>query len=135
MYTAHDQLIGEVFMRLTSPIKYYIGYCSASGELTALPVQPGEEVEKIWKIGKTNTTLTIECNGVEVLNYQFSDSNETECESRWEEDVLKIQFTQHDTASDSYVEKPTKGNEVTIPSHQINHHTKSPHFILPLFPD
>eukprot|EP00116_Pleurobrachia_bachei_P011088 sb/3471350/ len=106
MYTADDELIGGVTVRFTSPMKYSIGHCTE--DLDPLPVHPGDEVKKIWIIRKTNTTLSIECNGVEVLNYQFSDSNETDCETRWEEDVMKIIFTQYDTASDGYEEKPTK---------------------------
>ena len=53
----------------------------------------------------------IECNGVEVLNYQFSDSSETGCVTKWGRNVGKIKFSKHDTASDSYEEKPTKGNK------------------------
>eukprot|EP00116_Pleurobrachia_bachei_P013993 sb/3474255/ len=111
MYTADDKLIGGVTVRFNSPMKYSIGHCTGTGDLPPLPVQPGDEVNKIWIIRKTNTTLSIECNGVEVLNYQFSDSNESDCETRWEEDVMKIKFTQYGTASDSYGEKPTNGNE------------------------
>ena len=99
-------------MRFTSPIKYSIGQCTATDELTVMPVQPGDEVDKIWTIRKNTTTLSIECNGVEVLNYHFSDSSDTDCVTKWAGDVMKIKFSQLDTASDGYVEKPTKGNDV-----------------------
>eukprot|EP00116_Pleurobrachia_bachei_P010051 sb/3470313/ len=68
-----------VVMKFTSSIQYIIQHCNW-GNWTALPVQPGDEVDKTWTIRKTNTTLNIECNGVEVLNYQFSDSNDSDCE-------------------------------------------------------
>eukprot|EP00116_Pleurobrachia_bachei_P007674 sb/3467936/ len=106
-YTGAGIKIGTVKVKFTSPFQYYIGWCNTSWP--ELPVQPPEEVDKVWKIRKNTTTLSIKCNGVEVLNYQFSDSSGTSCVSTWKKDVMKIQFVlHHDTASDSYVEKPTK---------------------------
>eukprot|EP00116_Pleurobrachia_bachei_P003334 sb/3463596/ len=55
---------------------FLIRYCI---DWTTFPVQPPDEVDKIWTFRKTATTLSIECNGVEVLNYQFSDGSETNC--------------------------------------------------------
>ena len=98
--------IGNIGVYFNPPIKYYIGYCI---NMTDLPVQPPNEVDKIWTIRKTATALSIECNEVEVLNYQFSDSSDTDCVTKWGVDVMKIKFTEHDTASEGYEEKPTKG--------------------------
>ena len=103
-YTA-DTFIGGLYVMFNSPIRYYISYCAS---YTDLPVQPTEEVDKIWTFRKTATSFTIECNGVEVLNYQFSDSTETYCVSKWGGDVVdQIKFRSTDTASDSYRAKPT----------------------------
>ena len=93
-------------IQFISPIKYEIGYCSNRVEL---PVQPGEELDKIWSIGKTDTTLTIDCNGVEVLNYKFSDSSDSNCAVAWEGAVTTgIQFhPSWDSASISYRAQPS----------------------------
>ena len=107
-YTGDVSYIGDVAVQFTSPVTYFIAKCIVwSNSLPELPVQPPDEVEKIWTIGKTATNLSIECNGVEVLNYQFSDSSDTRCVPRWGGDVVeKILFLNYDTASDSYRAKP-----------------------------
>ena len=107
MYTENKTWIGGVLVQFSSSVKYHIGYCTSPYWIT-LPVQPPEEVDKTWTIRKTATTLSIECNGVEVLNYQFSDSSLGDCVSKWGGDVVdKILFgSSSDTASDSYRAKP-----------------------------
>ena len=110
-YTADGSFIGAVRVMFTSPMVYFIAYCT---DMTDLPVQPPDEVDKIWTIRKTATILSIECNGVEVLNYQFSDSSDSRCVSQWGGYVeKKILFHLTDTASDSYRAMPT-GNEKVI---------------------
>eukprot|EP00116_Pleurobrachia_bachei_P012014 sb/3472276/ len=106
MKNADGSSIGSVRVKFTSPIQYHIGSCSTSS-WTTLPVQPLDEVNKIWTIQKTTIAVSVDCNGVEVLNYQFSDSDESSCVSQWGGDVEKIIFTSTDTASDSYRAKPT----------------------------
>ena len=109
--------IGLFKVKFSSPMKYHISRCTDGW--TSLPVQPNEEptevpteeIDKIWTISKTATTLRIECNGVEVLNYLFSDSSYNDCVPRWGGDIVdKIKFKSDDTASASYRAKPT-GNE------------------------
>eukprot|EP00116_Pleurobrachia_bachei_P005810 sb/3466072/ len=73
---AQDKSIGNSMVLFTSPIQYFIGYCTSSW--TEFPVQPPDEVDKIWTIQKTATAFIIECNGVEVLNHQFSDSSDSQ---------------------------------------------------------
>eukprot|EP00116_Pleurobrachia_bachei_P009604 sb/3469866/ len=99
-------LVGGVRLKFGSTITYFIGFCADWG---AFPVQPPDEVEKIWTIRKTASDLTIGCNGVEVLHFTFSDSTDNACEPRWGGDVVeKIQFSSdHDTASDYYRAMPT----------------------------
>nr|AFK75460.1 putative secretory peptide-50 [Pleurobrachia bachei] len=106
-YTADLSYIGGVLVQFNSPIQYIISYCNTSW--ASLSVQPGDEADKIWTIWKTATALSIECNGVEVLNYQFSDSVGAKCASQWGGDVVeKIAFDSiYETASDSYRAKPT----------------------------
>eukprot|EP00116_Pleurobrachia_bachei_P013957 sb/3474219/ len=68
-----------------------------------LPVKPPVIAEKIWTITKTETTLIIRCNNVEVLNYLFADSFDTQCVTKFGGDVVgKIRFWKTDTASDFY---------------------------------
>ena len=94
-------------MKFSSPMEYAIGYCTG---LTSLPVQPPNKVDKMWTIRKTATALNIECNGVEVLNYLFSDSSNSECVTNWGGDAVeKIQFYPDDTASDGYRAMPATG--------------------------
>nr|AFK75455.1 putative secretory peptide-45 [Pleurobrachia bachei] len=71
VYTADAQYIARVQVRFESQIRCYISSCTSGG--TNFTVQPGDEVEKTWTFRKTTTVLIIECNGVEVLNYKFSD--------------------------------------------------------------
>nr|AFK75413.1 putative secretory peptide-3 [Pleurobrachia bachei] len=110
-FTADGKVIGAVEMWFKSSVKYKItGSCKNWYSL--FPVQPPEEVDKTWTIRKNTTTLSIECNGVEVLNYQFSDSNDSSCVERWGGDVVElIKFSgkesgNEDTASDTYRAKP-----------------------------
>ena len=99
MYNKDNTKISYVFVRLSSA--YYIGDCSTT--YTHLPVKPPEEVEKIWTIAKTETAIIITCNGVEVLNYLFTDSLYSDCVSRLGGDVVaKIKFISIDTASNSF---------------------------------
>ena len=102
-YTADGQYAGMLDVFFSSPMRYYITSCVTNSRAD-LPVQPPDVLDKTWTILKTNTTLNIKCNGVEVLNYQFSDSSyRNDCVTRWGRDVVKqIRFESSDTASDSY---------------------------------
>eukprot|EP00116_Pleurobrachia_bachei_P008162 sb/3468424/ len=100
LYDTNSTLIGTVNVRFTSPMEYFIGRCFY---YTDLPVQPPVEVEKIWTITKTNTTLNITCNNVEVVNYLFADSSDARCVPLYGGDVVEeIRFNNADTASDFY---------------------------------
>ena len=93
----------EVYIYKNAPIRYYISTCTS---LTNFQVKPPEEADKIWTFRKNTTTLSIDCNGVEVLNYHFSDSKYTDCEYYWGGDIVeRIKFSKSDTASDGYREK------------------------------
>nr|AFK75458.1 putative secretory peptide-48 [Pleurobrachia bachei] len=102
-------LVGGVRLKFGSTITYFIGFCELSSG--AFPVQPPDEVDKIWTIRKTASDLNIICNEVELLHYKFSDSSDSRCvqRCRWAGDVVdKIQFSsEHDTASDYYRAMPT----------------------------
>ena len=101
VYDKDGNLKGGAGVRFTSPMKYGIGQCTP--DWVELPVQPTVEVDMIWTYTKTETALTITCNGVEVLNYLFADSSESTCVPKWGGDVVEeIMFNNEDTASDFY---------------------------------
>ena len=91
----------------SSPIKFSIPYCTSEGAsalYTDLPVQPPDEVDKIWTFTKTASALIITCNDVEVLNYKFADSEDSDCVPKWGGDTTEyIKFDESwNTASDFY---------------------------------
>ena len=108
--------IGDIVVEFNNLVKYSIENCV---KMTPLPEQPPEEVDKTWTIRKTSTTLSIECNGVDVLNYQFSNSSDDDCVPTWGGDVVgTIKFlSSKDTASDSYRAKPSGNKLVTYSRH------------------
>ena len=127
MHTAKaDRYVGVVAMMFDSPMKYWIVHCTGSF-IDSLTVQPPEEVDKIWTIRKTNTTLNIECNRVEVLHYEFSDSSDSRCVTNWGGDVVrKIKFdTGSDSASNSYREKSTGISDGVLIDHIYQLHLNS----------
>eukprot|EP00116_Pleurobrachia_bachei_P004063 sb/3464325/ len=119
MYDIGGSLIGGVKVLFSVPfMKYQINSCN---DFTKLSEQPPVEVEKIWKITKSETAIIITCNNVEVLNYLFADSSNTKCVTKWGSDVVKqIKFEYTDTESDFYragpqcpafiVDKSTQGS-------------------------
>eukprot|EP00116_Pleurobrachia_bachei_P014173 sb/3474435/ len=101
MYDKDGKYLSYVVLQFSSPMQYQIRYCSNSN--TVFPVQPPVEVDKIWTISKTDAALIITCNGVEVLNYQFADSSNSECVTRLGGNVVEqIKFNKNDVASDFY---------------------------------
>ena len=80
-----------------STIAYWIQPCTPGSSRTSLPVQPMGKGEKIWTFTKTETAMIITCNGVDVLNYQFSDSSETNCVPELGRDVEYIRSYGADT--------------------------------------
>ena len=103
MFIKDNRYIGGVTVQFTSTIKYWIDYCTSSW--SQLLIEPPVDVDKIWTITKTETSLIITCNGVEVVNYLFADSSRiSECVPRWVGDVVEqIKFSSdYDTASDLY---------------------------------
>eukprot|EP00116_Pleurobrachia_bachei_P004555 sb/3464817/ len=116
VYDKDSSFIGGVSVMFSSPMQYWIGWCS---DWTDLPVQPPAEVKNIWTITKTETGWIIACNNVEVLNYLFADSSDSRCVPNSGGDVVEeIKF--ENSASDFYsaephcpsftVEGSTKGN-------------------------
>eukprot|EP00116_Pleurobrachia_bachei_P015432 sb/3475694/ len=94
-------LIGYLQIDFSSSVTYTISSCETEGDFhESLPSD--SDGDKKWKISKTDTTLTISCNGVVVLDYTFSDSSKSSCAAQWQQNIEHIKFTDMDTASDKY---------------------------------
>eukprot|EP00116_Pleurobrachia_bachei_P013085 sb/3473347/ len=111
MYNKDGSHIGlvQVYFSPSSIMKYYIGYCTNSW--TDLPVEPPVEVDKIWTITKTESALIIICNNVEVLNYLFADSSDSDCVPKMGGDVV-ISFYR----KNSYFYRAAKKNRTELNS-------------------
>ena len=98
---------GSFIFNFTSSPNYWIGQCSNSSG-AKFPSNLPTETDKIWRITLSKTSgnrrLVVNCNGVEVLNIEISETNcaVTHWGTSWNKDVAKILFHQGDTASDQY---------------------------------
>eukprot|EP00116_Pleurobrachia_bachei_P015852 sb/3476114/ len=78
-----------IVIKFSSPIKFWMINCNSengnveSANYEDFPVQPPDEVDKIWTFTKTDSALIVTCNGVEVLNYEFATSEFTDCVPKW----------------------------------------------------
>ena len=101
VYDKNGTFITGVGMRFSSTIQFAISHCTTGW--TDLPEQPQADVDKIWTITKTETSIIISCYSVDVLNYQFADSSDSDCVAKWGGNVVdQIMFKDDDTASDFY---------------------------------
>ena len=73
---------------------------------------PPVEDNKVWTIRKTDSAVTIECNGVELVDFKFAERG-GECAYSWGQQVQQIKFASSDTASDSYRAEPSNSNSDT----------------------
>ena len=106
-YTEDTDSSGDMWVKFLDPLQYWIGYCTTNDWVTF--TAPEEQV-RTWTITKTDTSVILTCNGVEIVNYLFSESTRDNCVSRWSNDAAKIKFIANsngiDTASDEYRTKP-----------------------------
>ena len=110
LYDEQKSHTSSLVIQFISPMKYRVNHCVTS--YTVLPTQPPDDVDKIWTFTKTSTAFIISCNGVELLNYVFSDSSRSKCVPTWSRDVEKIDFHRNDSASDFYRAHATAGKEM-----------------------
>ena len=85
---------------------YEINNCKNAQDLLSLPTATGDaKIWEIWEISKhSGLRITVEYNGVEVLNITLSDDT---CDQNgwseiWSRDVKRIKFGKEDTASKFY---------------------------------
>ena len=89
LFDAFPAHIAGFQVLFNSPIEYWIDSCMY--DHATLPTQPPDDVDQIWTFTKTSMSFIISCNGVEVLNYVFSDLDY--CMSTWSPNNVEfIQF-------------------------------------------
>jgi len=107
-YESINTLAGGIVIRFQNPqIQYWVLYCKH--EYIPFPITPAEDQDKVWTIIRTGTGFKIECNGVQVLDYNLSSCTH-EDKDFWNKEVKMIRFDKTDTASDEYNAK-AKGTD------------------------
>ena len=98
---------------------YEIGWCTDDGERHPFPATFPTEQVKIWTITKTDISLKIECNGVDLATYKFSDSTRSTCLEHWGPGVerTQIKFIEDDKASDAFRVKPSGLSDTILGIH------------------
>lgn len=91
-----------------NPITHDIGYCQHD---ETFMVQPETDIT-VWTITKTESSLQLLCNGEEVYNYKFDNSNS--CAEWWNSNKDYIIFESDDTGTDFYRRLRTGKNVDTI---------------------
>ena len=107
---ADDYRAGGIRIKFTDPPQSYIGFCSGWKNFTAVPEHDGW---RVWTVLETTTTLTLLCNGVEVITTAITD----DCRPVWNRDSEIIKFVSpedltdyngnSDNASRKYRARPT----------------------------
>ena len=108
LYTAGEDKAGIFQLYFTSSPKYKILNCITSW--TVLPSNLPKEVNKVWQITKLpGPRITVQCNGVTVLDLSHDTCRKSSWSSTWSRQVEQIMFSSWDTASDEYL-ATTPGN-------------------------
>ena len=87
-------------IKFSEPMKYLVGQCFV--DLVTMKLfdkLPPPETEKIWTIAKSDTQLSIQCSGIQVLKMNFNGSQNFDCERKWSPNIRKIRFSDRDTVS------------------------------------
>ena len=93
---------GGVLIHFNDQIEYELKHCTdTKNTLTNVPTDKHKE----WTIYRTQDSVKIECNGVEVLDNRMSACAHSHYV--YERDIAKVYFPDTDTASDFY---RAKGN-------------------------
>ena len=89
---------GGVLIHFNDQIEYELKYCTdTKNTLTNVPTDKHKE----WTIYRTQDSVKIECNGVEVLDYRISSCTNG-MKGVYDKDITKVFFKTPDTASDLY---------------------------------
>ena len=113
--------LGYVMITFDDPVTFYVGHCTGDNhEFNFAGAELPTEPNKIWTFKKSSTDLTIDCNGVRVLNLNFASaslSGSEKCLEKWKQDVVKMYFWmiddgEQDTASDAYRKLEISGQSI-----------------------
>jgi hypothetical protein len=118
-YTAAETSLRSYFafvmIHFSSPMEYRIGNdqsCGGAG-YTEFPTAPPTEQDKVWTITLSSTSIKIDCNDVEVIDFVFSDYGD-DCTNTWADDVEQIAFYTNGIASDEYRQQPSGSNNLNL---------------------
>lgn len=116
-FNQEEDYAGGIGIRFSSTLQYRLLNCSDFYSETEFRTAPPTETETaVWKITYDRTSggrVTVHCYGVQVINTRPSDDtciDAPDWRTYWSENVRKIRFTLHNTASYSY-EYSFEGNE------------------------
>ena len=107
-YSVQGANAGTILIWFTDPAQYQLLGCTKNKIWTKFPTNFPSALDRVWRITLTRSSGTkavvIHCNEVELVNTQLSESAcvNTDWSSVWNTDVAQIQFSPHDTVSDSY---------------------------------
>jgi len=87
-YSSTYNYIGGIYISFRDPPMYTI-YSCADFTPFFLPGDKDKDKDKIWTFTKTDAALKMNCNGEDVLNYVFLESDYEECASSWSQDVIR----------------------------------------------
>ena len=97
-FTSSGDKAGFINIKFSKSLKYDIGECTADW----VKFETSEEEEKTWLISKDEDSVTISCNGEEVVDFVFSESKKKGCEGTWSGEASQIKFAAVDTATVSF---------------------------------
>ena len=94
--------------------RLWISFCSSKAMGYFQKPLPSDK-DRVWRITlnkETGIRLQIHCNEVEVLDFIMSDSTckDSSWRKNWGGDIVIVQFTDTDTASDCYRPQPKRGD-------------------------
>ena len=89
-HTRDNKHSGSIFLMFSDPPTYRIEACQQ--DWTRFSVKLPSERDKIWSIIETATSLTLVCNNIYVLKFNFHHSPDSRCLPSWGKDTEKIFF-------------------------------------------
>ena len=90
-----DSEAGRLTLAFVDPIKYRLGECDNRQYEPFPHGTTPEDVEKVWTVSRDGDTLTVDCNGVTVLDFNLKyGCRENVNRANWEISVKKLMFTQ-----------------------------------------
>lgn len=121
-FSDDNNKIAYIVILFGNTIQYKFGSCTPSNDFTNLP----SEDEKVWTIAKTDEPrITMNCNGIEVLDFLMSDDTCTQSPNWaavWSIKVTRMSYFSGSNSVDGYRKEvmcsmPVITNAAVIPDH------------------